>query len=136
MIRLTFIFALLLFSAFSCSKEEESTAPVNPLEEIPAYVSRVNAPATATVGVFTPIEVYFVVNDGCGYFGSFETEGTGTEQTIKVYAKYRPNICTQALVTLKQTYEFKPVVAGTYTLRFYQEPEKYITKTIVVSNSN
>ena len=134
MIRVAFLFALLLFSAFSCSKEEEY---VDPLERFPAPIVEVDAPATAIVGVITPIDVHYVVNNGCGYFGRFETEGTGYEQEIRVFPKYRPNICTQALVTLKERYEFKPAAKGTYTLRFYylpDKPEEYITKTIVVGD--
>jgi hypothetical protein len=135
MVRAALLLAFFLFSAFSCSKEEEVFS--DPLERFPAPIVQVDAPATAVVNEITPIEVHFVVNNGCGYFGRFETKGTGYEQEIRVYPKYRPNICHQALVTLKETYEFEPTTKGTYTLRFYylpDKPEEYITKTIVVGD--
>lgn len=134
MIRITFSLALLLFSAFSCAHEEVATS--KPLDAIPAYIAQVDAPATAAVGEVVPIEVAFVVNNGCGYFGRFETIGTGADRTIKVYASYRDGPCFQALVTLKQKYEFKPTVKGTYFLRFYVEPDKYISTVISVGEAS
>ncbi len=133
MIRLTFMFALLLFSAFSCSKEDEEV--VDPLDKYPAYISRVDAPETATVGSSIPITVYFNVNNGCGQFGSFKVEEKSDATYISVLTKYVGEICHQALVTRNVTYEFKPTAAGTYTFKFSPvHPDQIITKTIRVSS--
>ncbi|MBC5775205.1 hypothetical protein H8S95_14090 [Pontibacter sp. KCTC 32443] len=134
MTRLFFACTLLVTLLMGCSQKEDEVNPFAALEKFPAPIVKVDAPTNAAVGVVTPIEVYFVVNSGCGYFGSFEVEGSGTEQIIKVYAKYRNTICTQDLPTRQQTFEFKPTVKGTYTLQFYYQPDEYITKTIVVGD--
>jgi hypothetical protein len=132
MARLLCIFSLLLFSAFSCSKDKEETA--DPLEKFPAPVLRVEAPAAATIGETVTLDVYFVVNNGCGEFGSFDVAITGNQQTIKVFPKYREGICTMDLPTRQAAYTFKPGANGTYTFRFWSGLEdEFITKTIVVA---
>lgn len=135
MVRTAFLFALLLFSAFSCADDE--VEPVNPLEDYPSYISKVEAPETATVGSTVPITIYFTVNNGCGLFGSFEVEKKSDVTYIKVYPKYREGFCTMDLPTRQVVYEFKPTAAGTYTLKFLPVyPDLIITKTIVVSSDN
>ena len=132
MIRTLLFSALLLFSAFSCSKEEE-VEPIDPLEGYPAPVSKVEAPETAVVNSTVPVTVFFIVNNGCGEFRMFEVEKKNNATYIKVFPKYKEQACFQALVTREVTYEFKPTEPGTYTLKFWSEyPDTYITKTIVV----
>ena len=134
MTRLAYISALMLFVLVGCSKKDEYVSPYKELEKFPAPVVRVDAPASAVVNVVTPIEVFFAVNSGCGGFGRFEETGTGLERTIKVFPKYRDGMCTTDLPTRQKTFEFKPTVKGTYTLRFYYQPNEYITKTILVGD--
>ena len=132
MTRTVFLLALLVFSAFSCSKEKDQ---VTPLEEFPAIVTQVEAPETAIVGSTVPIKVYFRVNNGCGEFNFFEVDEPGYAiHTIKVFPKYREGFCTLDLPTREVTYEFKPTNPGTYTLKFFAGfPEEYIIKAIVVN---
>lgn len=134
MTRFAYISALMLFVLVGCSKKDEYVSPYKELEKFPAPVVRADAPASAAVNLVTPIDVYYIVNSGCGGFGRFEESGTGFERTIKVYPKYRDGMCTADLPTRKETYEFKPTVKGTYTLQFYYQPEEYMTKTIVVGD--
>ena len=136
MVRLTFICALLLFSAFSCSKEDEET--IDPLENYPAYITSVTAPETATVGTTVPIKINFSVNNSCGEFKKFEVDEQEDATHIQVYPKYKPDqVCLMYIPIREVTYEFKPTEPGTYVFRFSPVyPEETITKTIVVGHSN
>ncbi|MBB6611103.1 hypothetical protein H7F15_08655 [Pontibacter sp. Tf4] len=134
MTRLAAIFAFFLFSAFSCSKEEE--AAVEPLEKFPAYIVDVEAPETAVVGSTLPIKVFFQVNNSCGEFNRFEADTKDKTTHIQVYPHYREGPCLMALFTREVVYEFKPTEPGTYTFRFtpkYSDQE--IVKTIVVGET-
>ncbi|NEM98634.1 hypothetical protein [Pontibacter burrus] len=134
MIRLAIIFAFFLFSAFSCSKEEET---VNSLENFPAYIVAVDAPETATVGSTVPVKVAFQVNDSCGEFKKFEVDAQGKTIHIQVYPQYREGPCLMVVLTREVSYEFKPTEPGTYTLKFSPKyPDQEISKTIVVGEAN
>jgi hypothetical protein len=134
MIRISFLFTLLLFSAFSCADEE--IEPENQLEGHPAPITKVEAPATVSLGKTLPIKVYFVVNNGCGTFKAFDVDQRSDATYIKVFPKYVNQFCHQALVTLEVVYEFKPAKTGTHTLKFLSElPDVYITKVIEVTPS-
>lgn len=128
MIKLTCILALLLFSAFGCSKEELNIKS----DAQPAPVYAVDAPASASVNEQVTVAIKFTVINGCGRFGHLEAEKDGAVYTILVYPRYEGEICSQALVNLTTTYTFTPTQKGTYTLRFWQEDNKYLNKTITV----
>lgn len=123
------LFTLIAFILLSCTKEE---AAVPRLGSLPAQVVQVDAPEAASVGENVTVTVRFVVNNGCGEFGSFKDSRSGNTITIKVYPHYREGFCTQALVTLTASYTFKPEKSGTYTLQFWSGEDQYLTKTIVV----
>ncbi|WP_162427156.1 hypothetical protein [Pontibacter pudoricolor] len=134
MTRLAVIFAFFLFSAFSCSKEEDA---VEPLEKFPAYVVDVETPETATVGSTVPVKIYFQVNNSCGDFKKFEADAQGKTIHIQVYPQYREGACLMVILTREVTYEFKPTEPGTYILKFSPKyPDQEIVKTIVVSQAN
>lgn len=113
----------------SCTKEEEV---VSPMHHNPAQVVQVEAPETGSVGETVTITVFFMVNNGCGEFGSFEATTSGNTVIIKVYPHYREGFCTQALETRQVTYTLKPEKAGTYLLKFWSGEDQYISKSIVV----
>lgn len=119
-IRLFCILALLILAASGCSKEESEPA----VQERPAPVVRVEAPATAQTGQAVTVEVHFQVNGGCGHFGSFEVNTNGKEQVIQVIAAYQGEICTDDLPIRKAIYTFRPAEAGSYTLKFRSYPQK------------
>lgn len=129
MIRLTCLCLLLLFSSFSCSEEELSIKS----DAQPAPIYAVDAPASASVNEPVAVTIGFTVTNGCGRFGHLEAEKEGNMLTILVYPDYEGEICTQALINLTTTYTFTPTQKGTYTLRFWQEDNKYLHKTITVN---
>ncbi|GAB3829459.1 hypothetical protein [Pontibacter rugosus] len=130
MIRLLAIFALFLFCGFSCSKDEED---VSPLEKDPAPVTMVEMPETAVVGQTVTANIYFVVNNSCGNFGSFDVSTDQMTYTIKVFPKYVGETCAMYLPTRQVNYSFKPEKPGIYILKFQAAGEnQYITKTLVV----
>ncbi|MBX0333138.1 hypothetical protein K3G39_07800 [Pontibacter sp. HSC-14F20] len=132
MIRLLCISALILLFATGCSKEDAEPA----VQERPAPIVRVEAPATAQVGENVTVDVYFQVNGGCGQFGSFDVSSSSKETVIRVVAKYKGNVCTDDLPIRKATYSFHPTEAGTYTLRFRSTPQVgFIVATIEVKAS-
>lgn len=125
---LVYFTLFVLFSAFSCSKESDNAR----LATTPAPVTAVEAPQTASLNETVTLEVTFTVNNGCGRFGQFKETVDGKTYTIAVQPVYVGEICTQALVNLKENYSFTPTQPGTYTFRFWSGPDDYIIKTIVV----
>ncbi|WP_162051985.1 hypothetical protein [Pontibacter pamirensis] len=123
------LFALIGFILMSCSKEEQTVSPLNAR---PAPVVQVDAPETASFGENVTVTVYFLVNNGCGEFGSFEATRSGNTITVEVYPHYREGFCTQALETREVIYTYKPEEAGTYTFKFWAGEDQFITKTIVI----
>lgn len=124
------LFTLLAFIFLSCSNEEEAIAPSS---SPPAPVVKVEAPEAASVGESVTVTVFFLVNNGCGEFGSFKANRSGNTITVKVYPHYREGFCTQAITTREATYTLKPEKAGTYTLRFWSgEDNQFVTHTIVI----
>jgi hypothetical protein len=120
-----------IFLLLGCSsKEEEAVAPMP--ASSPAPVVKVEAPETAQKGESVAVKFYFLVNNGCGEFGSLEAEQSGTTVTVTVYPHYREGFCTQAITTREAIYTFKPENSGTYTLKFWAGNAQYITETIVV----
>lgn len=77
-------------------------------------------------------KVYFYVGNGCGNFGSFEETVDGNTRTIKVIAKYEGCVCTEDIPLRDTVYSFNPTAPGTYTLKFVQEDNTFITETVVV----
>lgn len=126
-----FIFALLLSVIFfGCSKDDEAALT---LADFPVPVEKVEAGETdVSVGETVAITVTFVVNNGCGQFGRFEEQKSGTTTIVKVYPFYREGYCTQALMPVTAVYNFKPSKTGTYTIKFWAGEDQYITKTIQV----
>ncbi|MCP2042076.1 hypothetical protein [Pontibacter sp. HSC-36F09] len=132
MIRLLFISSLILLFASGCSKEDAEPA----VQERPAPIVRIEAPATAQVGENVTVDVYFQVNGGCGEFGSFDVNSSGKETVIRVVAKYKGKICTDDLPIRKATYTFSPAEPGTYTLKFRSTPQVgFIIATIEVKTA-
>lgn len=128
--RLLCLFALILVLTSGCSKEEAEPA----VQERPAPIVRIDAPAMAQAGETVTVDVYFQVNGGCGQFGSFDVSSSGKEMTIRVVAKYKGNMCTDDLPIRKATYTFRPTEAGTYTLKFRSTTQVgFITATIEVN---
>jgi hypothetical protein len=123
------LFTLATVLLLGCSKEDDvAPAPASS----PAPVVKVEAPVEAQTGETVAVKVYFQVNNGCGEFGRFEEESSGTTVTIQVLPHYREGFCTQAITTRDAIYSFKPTGTGTYTLKFWAGEEQYIIETIMV----
>ncbi|TXK45935.1 hypothetical protein FVR03_11555 [Pontibacter qinzhouensis] len=121
------IFVLLLFSAFQCS-EDEVILPAT----TPAPVTQFTMPERASLGEPVTIEVFFTVNNGCGRFGEFSESRSGNTFTIAVHPVYVGEACTMDMPTRKANYTFIPTIKGTYTFRFWQAQDQYVTRTITI----
>ncbi|MCJ8166538.1 hypothetical protein MKJ04_16960 [Pontibacter sp. E15-1] len=123
-------FTLLTFACFGCTKEADElrlrTADAAPVVQV------VVADKVLTVGESATLTVFFEVRNGCGEFGSFDTNSDGQTLTVRVIPHYREGFCTQALETRETTYTFTPKTKGTYTLKFWAGENDYISETIVV----
>lgn len=128
---LTLFFALFATLCFSCSKEEEDALALR--ATAPASIVQVDVPEKPVkAGESVGIKIHFLVNNGCGEFGSFEAKKDGNTLTVKVYSQYHGEVCADAIFTREITYVFKPESPGTYTLKFWKDDDAFITKTLVV----
>ena len=112
----------------SCSNDDNADNCIS-FEE--AYVSSVEEVTTADATGFL-FKAKFVVKNGCGEFESFKEIVSGNVRTITVEAKYEGCICDTALHTKEGVYNFKPTAPGTYTLRFRNSEDTFITETVTV----
>ncbi|MFY0482232.1 hypothetical protein ACI6PS_06455 [Flavobacterium sp. PLA-1-15] len=111
----------------SCGNDDNAN---NCLSYSEAYVESVESVENADAAGFL-FKVRLVVMNGCGEFGSFE-EIIGDSTTVKVIAKYEGCVCTEALEIKEAVYSFNPTASGTYTLRFKNSEDTFITKTVTV----
>lgn len=122
-------FALLSFVFLtSCGNDDNADNCVSFSE---SYVDSVELLETADAIGF-PYKVKFIVMNGCGGFGSFEETVAGNTVTVNVIAKYEGCVCTEAIEVKEAVYSFNPTAPGTYTLRFRNTEDTFITKTITV----
>ena len=128
---LTLLFALFATLCFGCSKEEEDVPALR--AAAPAPIVQVMMPEkTVAAGESVGITIHFLVNNGCGEFGSFNATKDGQTLTVKVYPQYRGEVCADAIFTREAIYNFEPESPGTYTLKFWAGDSKFTTKTLVV----
>ncbi|WP_161890484.1 hypothetical protein [Pontibacter russatus] len=128
---LTLLFALFATLCFGCSKEEEDVQALR--TTAPAPIVQVVVPTdTIEAGENTGITIHFLVNNGCGEFGSFDVTKDSQSLLVKVYPQYRGEVCADAIFTREVIYTFKPESPGNYTLKFWQDDNSYITKTLIV----
>lgn len=111
----------------SCGNDDNAG---NCLSYSEAYVDSVE-PMENADGVGFLFKVKFIVMNGCGDFGSFE-EINGNSTTVKVIAKYEGCVCTEAIEIKEVVYSFNPTAPGTYTLRFRNSEDTFITETVTV----
>ncbi|WP_347158247.1 hypothetical protein [Pontibacter chitinilyticus] len=117
---------VLLWYATSCQQE-----PVTP-EAQPVPVLTASVPAKATPGQEVPVTVTFMVQNACGKLGRFATETDGNQYTITTYPAYAGKNCGSSLTQRSANYTFTPPQKGTYTLRFWQDNNTYLTQTLEV----
>jgi len=111
----------------SCGNDDNGSD--NCLSYSEAYVDTVEPLETADAIGF-PFKVNFVVMNGCGDFDSFEETVAGNVVTVNIIAKYEGCVCTEALEIKEAVYSFKPTTPGTYTIRFKDSEDTFITKTV------
>lgn len=95
-----------------------------------APVISANVPPTGNVNEFIPIKIKFTAHNGCGAFSSISETNLGNIKTIEIKAKYEGCFCTQNIVTIETTYNFKSEKAGTYILKFPQSNGNFLTHSI------
>lgn len=95
-----------------------------------AAIISATVPATGNVNQIIPIEISFVIINGCGAFGSITETNSGNTKTLTIKAKYEGCLCTQNIGTVKTTYNFTATTTGTHTLKFLQPNGDFLTYTI------
>lgn len=125
------IFALCTMALFttSCNQEDATGDCTEFQTEAITDVTEVE-PDAATPG--RKFKTNFTVNNGCGKFGSFEVDTLGNTYTISLIAKYEGCVCDMALHDLDTVYHFNQTTPGTYTLKFRQQNDNFITKTVEI----
>lgn len=84
-------------------------------------VTEVTFPTVFETNVVTEIPVKYALPNGCHWFYDFyylKSENTRTVGIVAVNSN--EDICTQGITTATQILKFKPVLAGTYTFKFYK----------------
>lgn len=97
-------------------------------EEAP--VISIDTPEQGTLNQAIPIKIKFNVRNGCGSFSSLSETNSGNTKTITVKAKFEGCYCTQSIVTIETTYDFKATTRGAHILRFPQSNGDFLTHTI------
>ena len=102
---------------FSCTKKEESSRENLDL----LAVTEVTFPTVFQENVVTEIPVKFALPNGCFRFYDFYYRKNDNTRTVAIVAvNSNQDACTQAIVSETQILKFKPVLAGTYTFKFYK----------------
>lgn len=126
-----YLFVIVFFSALiSCNNDDDQDDCGSTFET--AFVDSINAPETGNVGETIPVEVVFLVANGCGVFNKFEETSNGNSQTIVVKAEYECRACTQAIERKAVTYNFSASVPGDYELKFKSGLDEYIIVNITI----
>lgn len=125
------IFLALISFVFlvSCANDDNGTDNCVSFSE--AYVNSVEPIENADAAGFL-FKVKFNVMNGCGGFGSFEETVEGNTITVKVIAKYEGCVCTEAIEARDAVYSFNPTTPGTYTLKFQNTEDTFITETVTL----
>ena len=114
------LFSLMLLFA-SCTEKEDDNCE----SREKAWVKVVSAPTTGVVNQNVKFDLTFNVGNGCGSFDKIEEAGTSMDKKLTVYAKYVGCNCTQDAPTISTSYNFKPSVAGNYSLTFQTGDNKF-----------
>lgn len=125
------IFLALISLAFLTSCSNDDNGSDNCLSYSEAYVNSVEPIENADAAGFL-FKVKFNVMNGCGGFGSFEETVVGNTVTTNVIAKYEGCVCTEAIEVREAVYSFNPTTPGTYTLKFRNSEDTFITETVTV----
>lgn len=117
------------FLLMACSNDDNGSD--NCTSYADAYVDSVEEVTTADAAGFL-FKVRFSVINGCGDFNSFKEIASGNVRTVTVEAKYEGCICDTALHTKEAVYNFKPTAPGTYTIKFRNTEDTFITETVTI----
>ncbi|MGD1317905.1 hypothetical protein [Chryseobacterium sp. 2R14A] len=88
-----------------------------------------------TMDVFSvqSIRTYSTYSSGCkGFYGYDYVHLSDLERDITAYQFTTNGPCTQAIYTGANQINFRPQKVGTYTFKFWNGDNNWITKTIVV----
>lgn len=95
-----------------------------------ATVSFEDFPSTGNTNQVIPIPITFQIVNGCGAFGNIQETNSGTNKTLKVYAKYEGCVCTEIMGEVQTTYNFIATTTGVHTIKFLQPSGEFLTFTI------
>src|SRR5688572_11290530 len=104
--------ALLLLTA--CDKENNPDC----VSFGKAPVIAAEIPDSGAVDVVSPINITFVVNNGCGEFGHIEETVSENLITLSIIAKYSGCACSDDLPMRTITYNFVAPTPGVFVIQF------------------
>lgn len=119
----------MLLMSFSCEDKEDDRC----INFSTAFVTSVNAPETGSVSETIPMEIKFLVNNGCTGFEKFIETRQDKLVTVEVETRTEGCICTLPVLELPATYEFTPESPGDYQLNFKSGPSDFITVDLTIN---
>lgn len=124
---LVFIAGLYLAACQNKNKNEFEER-LSDIQSVKASVSQVK------VNEAVSFEALFSASNGCGEFNRFIPAWEDDKTlVVKAYVRYpKEGVCTQAVKSLKESYEFKPTAAGVYTIKF-ATGENFLEEKITVT---
>jgi hypothetical protein len=127
-----FLFAMLLaLGSFACNKQSDE---VESLSLVQYNFSNAVGPDSGLVGQPAIFTVSYPYSNGCQVVDTFKEETNGNTTSIKAFGHYDKNaMCTQDVGTRSKTYTFTPSSKGTFTLRFTNIDNTYISRTITIN---
>ena len=78
------------------------------------------------------IRTYSTFTSGCEGFYIYDYQKSGLERQVTAIGFKTNRTCSQSTNSQMSQFNFQPVEAGTYTFKFAQGNNNFITKTIVV----
>ncbi len=124
-----YLLTIIITFLVGCSKKNDTDKCIS---IVSAPVTKIDGATTATLNQEIILTVSISCNNGCGQFKNYTEVVANNTSTIQVNTIYEGCICTQDLPTRQFQYNFKKSQAGTYSLRFLQTNNIYLTHTIIV----
>lgn len=124
--------ALIIAVALTSCKDDEYYQTVESIDKVKIdSISVVND--TMDVFFVQSIRTYSEYASGCqGFYGYDYVYTSDFERDVTAYQYNTSGPCNQASYESANQLNFSPQKAGTYTLKFYNGGNNWITKTIVV----
>ena len=111
----------------ACRKSKENTQC---LSNYTAGVVSAIGQDSGAVNQTLDFHVRFIIGAACDHFMGFQPLLKGDTTIISLNIKHLGCVCPALLAQVDTIYQFRPMEAGTYYLKFLQAGETYITDTV------